>query len=246
MAYRFHGRANVNPNNPKAFGRCDRCGFIYNHSKLKFQFDFRGPQLQNLRFLVCDRCYDKPQAQLKPIILSMDPTPILNARPEDYNYANTSDLAAAEPTTTFQQTGIPVDNSIGLLTEDGDNVVTQPVGVPTGLNPAAVMPLQGSTHYDVVLPVISIIANGTTIITVTCSAAHGLSNNSQVSVEDLTNNKASGFYSVTVTSATAFTYTVASPIVAGSLIDGNTRVATANVGLPTGFTQIPQVGVLNG
>jgi len=118
--------------------------------------------------------------------------------------------------------------------------------VPAGLNPNAVMPLKGTTHYDVVLPVLSIIANGTTVITVTCSAAHGLSNNSQVSVEDLTNKKASGFYSVTVTSATAFTYTVASPIVAGSLIDGNTRVATANVGLPTGFTQIPQVGVLNG
>ena len=246
MAYRFHGRANVNPNNPRAFARCDRCGFIYNHNQLRFQFDFRGPQLQNLRFLVCDVCYDKPQAQLKPIILTQDPMPIINARPEDYNYANTSDLAATEPTTTFQQTGIPVENSISLLTEGSDNIVTQPTGVPTGLNPAAVMPLQGTTAYDVVLPVLSIFANGSTIITVTCSKAHGLSNNSQVSVEDLTNNKASGFYSVTVVSATVFTYTVASPIVAGNLIDGNTRVATANVGLPTGFTQIPQVGVLNG
>lgn len=246
MAYRFHGRAQVNPSNPRAFGRCDRCGFIYNHSFLRFQYDFRGPQLQNLRFLVCDRCYDDPQAQLKPIILTQDPTPIINPRPEDYNYANTSNLAATEPSTTFQYTGIPVDNSLSINTENDQNLVTQPTGVPTGLNPNAVMPLQGTTHYDVVLPVLSVISNGTTIITVTCSSPHGLSTNSQVSVEDLTNNKACGFYSITVTSATAFTYTVASPIIAGSLIDGNTRIATANVGLPTGFTQIPQVGALNG
>ena len=246
MSYRFHGRANVDPSNPRAFGRCDRCGFIYNQSNLRFQFDFRGPQLQNLRFLVCQTCYDTPQTQLKPIIVTQDPTPIINARPEDYNYANTSYLAATEPTTTYQLTGIPVDNSVDLITEDGINIVTQPTGMPTGLNPNAVMPLQGTTKYDVVLSVISITTNGTTIVTVTCSSAHGLSDNSQVSVENLTNNKASGFYSVTVTTATAFTYTVASPIVAGSLIDGNTRVATANVGLPTGFTQIPQVGALNG
>jgi hypothetical protein len=246
MSYRFHGHANVNPNNPRAFARCDRCGFIYNHNALRFQFDFRGPQLQNLRFLVCETCYDTPQPQLKPIILTQDPTPIINARPEDYAYANTSYLAATEPTTTYQLTGIPVDNSLDIITEDGSNLVTQPTGIPTGLNPNAVMPLQNKTAYDVVLPVLSIVANGTTIITVTCSSPHGLSTNSQVSVEDLTNNKATGFYSVTVTSATAFTYTVASPILAGSLIDGNTRVATANVGLPTGFTQIPQVGALNG
>lgn len=245
MSYRFHGHAYVNPNNPRAFARCDRCGFIYNHKALRFQYDFRGPELQNLRFLVCETCYDIPQPQLKPIILTQDPTPIINARPEDYVYANTSYLAATEPTTTYQLTGIPVDNSIDLITEDSINIVTQPTGVPTGLNPNAVMPLINKTKFDVVLPVLSITANGTTIITVTCSSPHGLSNDSQVSVEDLTNNKASGFYSVTVTSATAFTYTVASPILAGSLIDGNTRVATANVGLPTGFTQIPQVGALN-
>lgn len=88
MAYRFHGRASVNANSPEAFARCDRCGFIYNHKNLKFQFDYRGPQLQNLRFLVCSPCYDKPQAQLKPIILTEDPLPIMNARPEDYSYAN--------------------------------------------------------------------------------------------------------------------------------------------------------------
>lgn len=89
MAYRPHGRATVNTTNPSAFARCDRCGFIYNHKDLKFQFDYRGPRLANLRILVCKPCYDNPQPQLKPILLTADPIPVMNARPEDYTYANT-------------------------------------------------------------------------------------------------------------------------------------------------------------
>ena len=88
MAYRPHGRASVSGNAPSAFARCDRCGFIYNHKNLQFQFDFRGPRLTNLRILVCQPCYDKPQPQLKPIMTTQDPLPVINARPEDYAYAN--------------------------------------------------------------------------------------------------------------------------------------------------------------
>lgn len=89
MAYRPHGRASVNGTAPSAFARCDRCGFIYNHKALQFQFDYRGPRLTNLRILVCQPCYDKPQPQLKPIMTTQDPLPVINARPEDYIYANT-------------------------------------------------------------------------------------------------------------------------------------------------------------
>ncbi|MBM3440912.1 MAG: hypothetical protein FJX94_08690 [Bacteroidetes bacterium] len=89
MAYRPHGRAAVNGNAPSAFARCDRCGFIYNHKTLQFQFDYRGPRLTNLRILVCQPCYDKPQPQLKPIMTTQDPLPVINARPEDYTHANT-------------------------------------------------------------------------------------------------------------------------------------------------------------
>lgn len=81
---RPHGRALVNPTSPRAFGACDRCGFLYNHHKLRWQFDFAGPVLQNLRFLVCDTCYDIPQEQKKPVLLPADPIPINNARPEPY------------------------------------------------------------------------------------------------------------------------------------------------------------------
>jgi hypothetical protein len=89
MSYRPHGRAQVNPDAPRAFATCDRCKFLYNHNALRFQFDYRGPRLANLRILVCETCYDKPQPQLKPVLITQDPIPILNARPEDYVYAAT-------------------------------------------------------------------------------------------------------------------------------------------------------------
>jgi len=242
MSYRPHGRATVNANSPKAFARCDRCGFIYNHSQLQFQFDYRGPQLQNLRFLVCEPCLDKPQPQLKPLILTEDPLPVINARPEDYNYANTGYLAAPYTTQTDVGTGIPIPESDDLITEGGDNLTTQPYGKPLGLDPNAIMPLSSTTAYDVVLPILSVTSNGTTIITVTCSQVHNLSTNAQVAIEGLSNSAACGFFSIVVTTATAFTYTVSSPIISGSLITGTSRIVTANVGLPNGYVQIPLVG----
>lgn len=81
---RPHGRARVNPSNPKAFAICDRCAFTYNHVDLRWQYDYRGTRLANLRILVCDRCEDVPQPQLRPKILSPDPVPIKNPRVENY------------------------------------------------------------------------------------------------------------------------------------------------------------------
>ncbi len=84
MAYRFHGRAHVNPSSPRAWAICDDCGFLYDHSELRWKVQWAGPQLQNLRMLVCRDCWDVPQQQLRPRILPPDPMPILNARPPDY------------------------------------------------------------------------------------------------------------------------------------------------------------------
>jgi hypothetical protein len=97
MSYRYHGRASVDPNKPKAFGICDRCGFLFNLRNLRWQFDFAGPVLQNLRILVCHTCYDKPQEQHKPVLLPPDPLPVPNARPQNYedatvNHLNTQNL----------------------------------------------------------------------------------------------------------------------------------------------------------
>jgi len=242
MAYRPHGHAFVNPSAPSAWGRCDRCGFIYNHKALRFQFDFRGPQLQNLRFLVCERCYDKPQAQLKPILTTQDPVPVLNARPDSYDMYNTSNLA--EPGFTINTaTGIPVPNNVDLITEDGQNLTVQPIGKPADLDPNALMPLINQTQFDVLLPVTSITAFGTTTIQVTTSSPHNLVTGSQISVTGTTNNAVMGMYSVTVSgSQTVFTYQANSAIPSGGLLGSNTRIVTASVGIPPQYTQIVQTG----
>jgi hypothetical protein len=319
MAYRPHGRAQVNINNPRAFARCDRCGFIYNHSDLRWQYDYRGPRLANLRILVCQPCYDKPQAQLKPILITQDPIPILNARPEDYVYANTnkrttsnqsltptsvsgngtnatftfnidSSVAAVAvgstvviqgmvptsyngtylvtaatntpawtitiPNTTTAalayagqvvinidpKTGLPVVSVDTRITDTGSIRSTQPIGIPTGFNADAVPPLYLTTQNNRVLDLVSLVSNGNYTVTATTITPHGLATNDSVAVEDVNNNTAFGFYSVTVVSATVFTYTVNTPIVAGSLLTANTRVSVVLVGLPTDYNQIPQTG----
>jgi len=236
------GRARTNASNPQAHAICDRCGFRYNWVDLQWQFDWRGASLQNLRILVCRDCVDKPQEQLRAIVVPADPTPIVNARVQDFVAAETNYHTVVNPPQVNAQTGLPVPQTTTLITQDGQNMTITPIGIPSDLDPGAVMPLEGTTHYGVQLPVISITSIGANKISVTCSAAHGLSNNNQVSVQGLSNTLANGMYSVTVTSATAFTYLTYSPVPTGSLLTGGTRVITANVGLPLGYTQIPQTG----
>jgi hypothetical protein len=65
-------------------GVCDFCGFLYNLQNLRWQFEWIGPRLQNQRMLVCRTCNDKPQEQLRTIVLPPDPIPVFNARPENY------------------------------------------------------------------------------------------------------------------------------------------------------------------
>lgn len=118
---------------------------------------------------------------------------------------------------------------------------TTPYGVPVGLQQYGTSPQFQKSFYGVKIPVLSILANGTNLIAVTCSAPHNLQTNGQISVEGLINRGATGFYSVAVTSATAFTYTTFASVAAGQLATGTTLVWTALVGLPYNQTTIPQV-----
>jgi hypothetical protein len=113
-----------------------------------------------------------------------------------------------------------------------------------GLDQNAVMPLQGTTAYYVTLPLVSVTSDGAGIATVTCSSAHGLSTGDQISVEGLSTATANGFYTVTVTTATSFTYQLNPVLSAGSLLTGTTKMVTTNVGLPYDTDQIPQTGPL--
>lgn len=242
---RATGRASVSSRNPRAFGICDRCGFLYNHDRLQWQFDYAGAGLINKRILVCSPCLDTPQAQLRAIVLPADPVPIQNPRVQDYAAAETDFVAINAPTVTDFWTGIPMPSTTDVVTQDSISITTQVLGKPTGLDQNAVMPLFNKTNYRVVLSPLSVTSQtGTSTITVTFSSPHGLSNNDQIAVQGLTNNLADGIYSVTVITATAFTYQVNSAIPAGGLLQGTTLMVTALVGLPYNYDQIPQTGPL--
>lgn len=236
------GRARISSSNPQAFAVCDRCGIWYNRVDLQWQYQWRGPVLQNIRILVCNLCLDTPQEQLRSIILPQDPTPIVQPRVEIYAADETNYRVTSQPPIIDPTIGIPVPQYSYLVSQDGDNMTTQPIGIPADLDPNAVMPLQEGKNYNVTLPVMSFFSTGTDQQTVTCSAPHGLSTNSQVSVEGSTDNRADGIYSVTVTSATTFTYQTNTIIPAGPLLGATTRIATAIVGLPINYVQIPQTG----
>ena len=241
---RATGRASVSSRNPSAFAICDRCGFLYNHNRLQWQFDYAGAGLINKRILVCSPCLDTPQNQLRAIVLPADPVPILNPRVENYAAAETDFVATNAPTVTDFWTGIPVPSTTDVVTENGISITMQVLGKPTGLDQNAVMPLFNQTNYRVVLSPLSVTSQtGTSTIAVTFSSAHGLNTDDQIAVQGLTNNNADGIYSVTVTTATAFTYQVNSAIPAGGLLQGTTLMVTALVGLPYNYNQIPLTGV---
>lgn len=107
----YTGFARIDPTNPRAQGICDRCGFTYNLRNLKWQFQFVGTQLQNLRYLVCGPCLDVPNLSNKTLILPPDPLPVLNARPEPY----------AQDENTF----ITTQESDEIITQDDENIITE-------------------------------------------------------------------------------------------------------------------------
>ena len=267
MAYASRsGRARTSAVRPQAFAVCDRCGIWHNRSALQFQFQWRGTTLQNLWILVCRHCLDVPQEQLRAITLPADPTPIWQPRVEAFDAAET-DYRTTLPTQTDPVTGLPVPAQSALrVTQDSQNRITQPIGCPEGLEQAAVMPYNGGIQkaFGKLLNVLSVVSNGTGTVQVTCYTPHGLQTNDQVSIEGLSARAANGFFSVTVLSATAFTYrcvkniqdsswtadsltptidsssTTIDSVGAGSLLTSTTRIITALVGLPYGSVTIPQ------
>ena len=224
MAYASRsGRARTNASDPRAHAICDRCGFRYNHPDLQWQYEWAGSGLQNLRILVCDRCLDVPQDQLRSIVLPADPLPIINPRPEffvqdeqggDFNVDFNSDFSGGGPS----------------------------VGFPIGIDYRAQMPLVAGQFWAVPVSVLSILSNGSSTVTVNTNGPHGLSTNAQISVQGLSNQEACGAFSILVTNSTQFTYVALSVIPTASLYNAYTRMVTLNVGLPYAQTTIPQIG----
>lgn len=115
MALRWHPKnASVDPENPRAWGQCDRCGMVWNLADLQWQYGYQGSsQPQNTRYLVCPKHIDPLNPQDKPYILSPDPVPVFNARP------GASD-AVGEASYLITEDGdvIDTENSLHLTTYD--------------------------------------------------------------------------------------------------------------------------------
>lgn len=238
------GRARISARKPEAAGVCDRCGFVYSHSDLSWQFDYAGTGLINKRILVCRPCLDTPQNQLRSIALPADPVPIANPRIMNYEAAESS----------LRQTS--GQNPGTRVTQDNNPRSTQQTGAPNGsrnhepgTDMNAIMPLLEETHYGVTLPVISVVTDGVSTVTVTCSSVHSLSNNDLIAINGSGSTIMDGFYNVTVVSATVFSYQPFAPVpVPGpfdpALLQSETIFKTAYVGYPLGMVQIPQAGVV--
>ena len=74
------GRAKTDPKNPRAFGFCDRDGFLYNLEDLVWQHEWRGNELVNIHLRVCKRCLDVPFENDRPLYLPPDPPPVEQPR----------------------------------------------------------------------------------------------------------------------------------------------------------------------
>jgi hypothetical protein len=237
------GRARISSRNPQALGICDRCGLTYNHVNLQWQYDWRGSTMQNVRILVCRQCLDVPQEQQRAIVVPADPVPIMNARVENWSVAETDYRVTTSIPTTDPTTGLPVYTGSMLLTQNGQNLTTQPIGPPVGLDQGAVMPFENGNAYRVRLTPLSVISYGNATVGVTFGTPHGLAPNDQISVEGLSNRYANGSYSITVTTATQFTYQTNTALPGGSLMTDTMLMVTANIGIPRDYDQIPQTGI---
>jgi len=125
--YRYHGRAEVNPDNPHAFGVCDRCGFWYNLKDLVWQYEYEGGSTPiNKHILVCTRtCLDNLNFQFALQILPPDPPPLYNTRPETFSLDEDSYLATQGTPGTN-----PVFTGDQITTQSGDNITTAPLPDP--------------------------------------------------------------------------------------------------------------------
>lgn len=122
MAWRYTGKARVDPNNPQAFGVCDRCSFWFNLVNLGYQREWRGPRLVNTRARVCAACMDKPFIFNKPIIYPPDPVPVRDPRPQNFEVANNGSPFTPPLPWPVQPSG-PVVQEWYVLADDGDIIL---------------------------------------------------------------------------------------------------------------------------
>lgn len=114
----LRGFATLNLENPDAYATCQRCGQLYNHSDLEWQYAYAGFDLINLQLLVCRRkCLDLPNPTLQAIIIPPDPIPIKDPRPPFWTYQSAQGDGGNSPAGATQI--IFTEGGEAILTEDG-------------------------------------------------------------------------------------------------------------------------------
>ncbi len=92
------GRARISAKNPVPRAICDACGFTYSLPDLRPRMQWAGVKLQTFNMLVCRTCWDRPNEQLRTIIIPPDPIPVFNPRPERYSTIVPSFMATESST----------------------------------------------------------------------------------------------------------------------------------------------------
>lgn len=235
---RPHGRAKVSTRNPEAFAICDNCGFQYNHSELRWQYEWAGNKLINLKQLVCRRCNDLPNNQLRAIVLPADPMPIMNPRVPNYPLAEIDYRATSGQNTIDPTTGIPVPGNTLRITENDDYRVTQQTGEP----PGGKNQLPGTDPSAVTYRTISNAANnGSGLIRLTVNTTNGMITGQLVTIGDVAGTtEANGNWIITVIDVN--TVDLQGSTFTNSYTSGGYIVN--NPSLPYSFTEIPKTGSL--
>lgn len=239
MAYSSRsGRAKTSASSPQAHAICDRCGFRYNHVDLTWQFDWAGASLINKRLLVCRTCLDKPQEQLRAIIVPADPMPIANPRVEFFaDYESNTRLTSQTPVTD-PRTGIVAPVGQTRITEDDSTRSTQMTGEP----PNGTNTLPGTDPNAVTYrTVTNAVDNGSDLIRLTLATTNGMITGQTVTVQDVGGvTAASGNWTITVIDATQID--LQSSVFSGTYTSGGYVVN--NPSLPYNFTEVPKTGTL--
>lgn len=153
MGFPQSSHAYADMRRPEPWFCCDRCGFRYNYSRARWQWDWRGNSIQNLRILVDHRCEDVPNSQLRPVLIGPDPYPVRDPRP---GFAQ-SQMGPQPPVQTPLEIitdgeGLgpgPLPPLFGLINDGGVLQVSSPNNWPTspvGLAPGDLWSLGGVAY----------------------------------------------------------------------------------------------------
>jgi hypothetical protein len=237
------GRARTDARNPRAFAICDRCALWYNHYQLSWQYDWAGASLVNKRLLVCNKCNDTPQEQLRAIVVPADPVPIVNPRVEPYAWDEIDRRQVSGYNTTNSQTGIPVQQGDTRVTTIDDDVpdrtrVTQQTGEPPyGLNQKPGTDPNAMTYRNIV----NVDNNGIGIIRVTVSVTSGFKTGQRVIIADVEGaTAANGKWVITVINPSQFD--LQNSTFTGTYTSGGYVINDPS--LPYGFDEVPKTGPL--